>query len=146
MNLNPFQLKMCDIQGRLFELSGKAGYSSANFIKFFMNSVVAACLDRPYNRMQWAGEEYLLEELADEAAGTLLKDDAVFHNETLYWAGYVYRYWAYLTGESSKQIYRQAPAATMNRNYLMFHTLDPEMAIEDLKTIYQQKKRRRSTK
>lgn len=27
----------------------------------------------------------------------------------------------------------------MNVNYLMFHTMDPEMAVEDLKEIYRQK-------
>lgn len=51
----------------------------------------------------------------------------------------VYRYWHYVTGESSREIYRQAPAKTMNVNYLMFHTMDPEMAVEDLKEIYRQK-------
>lgn len=58
----------------------------------------------------------------------------------MYWAGYVYRYWHYVTGESSREIYRQAPAKTMNVNYLMFHTMDPEMAVEDLKEIYRQKR------
>ena len=38
------------------------------------------------------------------------------------------------------EIYRQAPAKTMNVNYLMFHTMDPEMAVEDLKEIYRQKR------
>ena len=27
----------------------------------------------------------------------------------------------------------------MNVNYLMFHTMDPEMAVEDFKEIYRQK-------
>lgn len=52
----------------------------------------------------------------------------------------MYRYWHYVTGESSREIYRQAPAKTMNVNYLMFHTMDPEIAVEDLKEIYRQKR------
>ena len=28
----------------------------------------------------------------------------------------------------------------MNVNYLVFHTMDPEMAVEDLKEIYRQKR------
>ena len=28
----------------------------------------------------------------------------------------------------------------MNVNYLMFHTMDPEKAVEDLKEIYRQKR------
>lgn len=64
------QLKLCDIQGRLFELSLQAGYGSEDFMKRFMRSKVARDLDSEYNRMQWAGEEYLLEEFADECPQT----------------------------------------------------------------------------
>lgn len=64
------QLKLCDIQGRLFELSLQAGYDSEDFMKRFMRSKVARDLDSEYNRMQWAGEEYLLEEFADECPQT----------------------------------------------------------------------------
>ena len=34
------QLKLCDIQGRLFELSLQAGYDSEDFMKRFMRSKV----------------------------------------------------------------------------------------------------------
>lgn len=47
----------------------------------------------------------------------------------MYWAGYLYRYWHILTKKSSKEIYAQAPAKTMDTNYLMFHTMAPELAI-----------------
>ena len=54
--------------------------------------------------------------------------------------GYVYRYWHFYTGEESRKIYKQATFETMNVNYLMFHTMDAEMAIDDLKEIFRQKK------
>jgi hypothetical protein len=57
----------------------------------------------------------------------------------MYWAGYTYRYWHYLTGESSKEIYKQADAAIMDDTYLGFHTLDVAMAVEDLIEIHKQK-------
>ena len=79
-----------------------------------------------------------MEEFADEGP-EVKKDGIQYDKEVMYWAGYVYRYWHYVTGESSREIYRQAPAKTMNVNYLMFHTMDPEMAVEDLKEIYRQK-------
>ncbi len=135
--MNELQLKMCDIQGRLFELSGEKGYSSAQFIKAFMASEVAKGLDSKFNRLQWAGEEYLLAELADVAE--LPTGGTVYDKEVLYWAGYLYRFWHFATGEDSKDIYRQAPAETMSRNWFIFHTLAPEAAIEDLKEIYRQK-------
>ena len=121
----------------------KAGYNSEQFIKQFMTSSLAKELDSTYNRMQWAGEEYLLEEFADRCPNAP-KDGKLYDNEVLYWAGYVYRYWHFLTGESSKDIYKQAPAETMNTNYLMFHCMDTELAIEDLKEIHQQKVKKRS--
>ena len=138
--MNELQLKLCDIQGRLFELSADRSYGSANFVKVFMTSEVAKALDSTYNRMQWAGEEYLLEELEAIADGKLIKDGEVYSKDTLYWMGYLYRYWHYVTSESSGAIYKQAPVGTMKRNYLMFHTMTPELAIEDLKEISGQRK------
>ena len=135
--MNELQLKMCDIQGRLFELSGTKGYDSAPFIKAFMTSEVAKGLDSKFNRLQWAGEEYLLAEIADNAE--LTTSGSVYDKEVLYWAGYLYRFWHFNTGEDSKEIYKQAPAETMSRNWLIFHTLAPEVAIEDLKEIYRQR-------
>lgn len=138
--MNELQLKMCDIQGRLFELSGVKGYDSIPFVKAFMTGDVAKGLDSKFNRMQWAGEEYLLAELAENAQ--LPAGGTVYDQEVLYWAGYLYRFWHYTTGEDSKEIYKQASAETMSRNWLIFHTLAPEVAIEDLKEIYRQRKER----
>ena len=65
--MEPMDFKLCDIQGRLFELSVDKGYDSAVFIRIFMKSDIAKQLDSVYKRMQWAGEEYLLEEIEDGA-------------------------------------------------------------------------------
>lgn len=138
--MDSIQTKLCDIQGRLFELSVDKGYDSLAFVKSFMDSQVAHNLDSDYNRMQWAGEEYLLEELAYEQKENLTKTNKCLTKDELFWMGYIYRYWHYYTGEDSKKIYKQAPVETMRTNYLMFHTMAPEMAIDDLKEIYKQKK------
>lgn len=137
--MNELQLKMCDIQGRLFELSADKNYGSANFVKVFMTSEVAKALDSTYNRMQWAGEEYLLEEIGAIAGDKLEKSGEIYSKDILYWMGYLYRFWHYYTGEDSAKIYKQAPVGTMKRNYVMFHTMAPELAVEDLKEIYKQK-------
>lgn len=39
--MDSLQLKLCDIQGRLFELSAQQGYDSEKFVPFFMKSEVA---------------------------------------------------------------------------------------------------------
>lgn len=141
--MNELQLKMCDIQGRLFELSADKNYGSASFIKAFMTSSVAERLDSKFNHAQWAGEEYLLEEIsASSKKETFLNNGEVFSKDVLYWIGYIYRYWHYYTGEDSAKIFKQAPVKTMKRNYMIFHTMDPVVAIEDLKEIYNQKTRK----
>lgn len=133
--MDNIQLKLCDIQGRLFERS--TAYASEDFIRSFMNSEVAEHLDSTYNKLQWMGEEYLLEELKDEKS--LSMDGEKYSPEVLYWIGYLYRYWACSRSEKSKKIYRKAPAKTMKRNYLAFHTLDPDIAIDDLEEIHRQR-------
>ena len=139
--MDNIQLKLCDIQGRLFVLSKDLG--SEEFVKAFMTSEVARKLDTPYNKLQWMGEEYLLEELKDEKK--LSTDGEKYSPEVLYWIGYLYRYWSCSRKEQSRKIYRQAPANMMKKNYLMFHTLDPEIAIDDLKEIQAQRKDSGST-
>ena len=138
--MDEIALKLCDIQGRLFELSANQKYDSIKFIRVFMNSDVSRALDSKYNRMQWTGEEYLLEEVVDNAGNKVSVGGEVFSKDVLYWIGYIYRYWHYYSGEDSKKIYKQAAVEVMKRNYMMFHTMDPVLAIEDLKKIYNQKK------
>lgn len=133
------QIKLCDIQGRLFKLSAEQGYDSELFVKHFMTSDVAKWLDSRYNHMQWAGEEYLLEETVDVCKRRIVKSENIFPTEVMYWIGYIYRYWHYLKGEPSVKIYRQANVKTMRRNYMIFHTMDPELAIDDLIEIKKQK-------
>ena len=138
--MNELQLKLCDIQGRLFELSAKKGIPSDTFIKTFMTSGTARALDSSYNRMQWMGEEYLLEEVCDDIGTASSGHGEVFAKDMLYWIGYIYRYWHYYSGESSARILRRAPVKTMKRNYMIFHTMDPVLAIEDLIGIHDQRR------
>ncbi len=142
-NLTLEKRQLCDIQGRLFELALRAGLDCPAFIESFMNSRTAAALDDVYDRLQWAGEEYILEELDDEASG-LKKAGATYASEIMYWIGYTYRYWHYYTGECSREIYKTADAALMNECWLGFHTFDVEMAIDDLKEIDRQKYNQRN--
>ena len=135
--MDSIRLTLCDIQGRMFERS--TAYASEDFIRDFMNSEVAEHLDSPYNKLQWMGEEYLMDELKDEKK--LDTDGEKYSPEVLYWIGYLYRYWACTRGEKSKRIYRQAPAKTMKRNYMAFHTFDPDVAIDDLIEIHQQRQK-----
>lgn len=54
-----------------------------------MNSNVAKKLDDNYDRLQWSGEEYILEELTDEVK-VINKSEEVYSREVMYWMGYTY--------------------------------------------------------
>ena len=134
------QLALCDTQGKLFELSGERGYDSETFIKAFMTTDISKDMDKDFHHVQWAGKEYIMSRMEDENSDAINGNGIVFDNETLYWTGYIYRYWNIYTGESSKAIYKQAPAKTMQTVYLMYHTMSPELAIDRLKESYNEKK------
>ena len=126
-------MALCDTQGQLFELAAERGYASETFVKAYMTSAVAADMDKEFHHIQWAGKAYILSRMEDEFSDQLIKDGEIYDKEALYWMGYIYRYWHFYTGENSREIYKQAPAKTMNVVYLMYHTMSPEMAIDRLK-------------
>lgn len=138
MMMDSLELALCEMQGHLFELTAEKGYESESFVKAFMNSEVAKDLDKPFDHTQWAGEEYLLSRFAEENANSIKKGRSL-DNETLHWSGYVYRAWHFYTGESSKEIYRQAPISAMKAVYLPYHAMSVEMAIDRLKETYKNK-------
>jgi len=128
-----WKLDLCSVQGHLFELARRKRYDMAAFVPQFMNSTIAAQLDRPYNRYQWSGEEYMLESLeADAPTERLKRMDSISPN-ALFWMGYTYRYWHFVTGETSRKIHVTADYGRMCRTYAGYHTLGSEEAIERLK-------------
>lgn len=129
--LSYFETSLCDMQGKLFEMSAAKGYASEKFIKEFMLSPIAHDLDSEFNFMQWAGKEYIMERMESEHADCLINGE-IFDEEALFWIGYVYRYWHFMTGESSKVILKQAPVAKMRTLFLGYHTMSIELAIEKL--------------
>ncbi len=58
-----FDLKLCDVQRRLFSLSVTNGYGNENFIKTFMNSETAKKVASNYNCIQCFREEHLFDEV-----------------------------------------------------------------------------------
>ena len=127
-NLSAFERQLCSVQGKMFELSVKKNLSSKEFIDFYMQSKTAAFFDLPYDRTQWLGEENLLQDLLDEKSD--LPAGNTFSSESLFWIGYTYRYWHFMTGQSSKEICKICNAEIMNALYPAYHTLDCGMAVE----------------
>ena len=133
--------QLCSIQGRLFELSVKKGYESLSFIKTYMNSDEARLFNSSYDRSQWMGEEYLLDELVENYE---IKKGKSFSLDAMFWIGYIYTYWAYKYKESCKKIYKIADAKTMFENYAGLHTVSMDLAIQDLIEQYELNKKNKS--
>jgi len=127
-----FQLSQMALQARLFQGLARSRIDAREFIEAFMNSRAAEGLDAPYDRMQWAGESYIYETVVEEAGLRPKKKVRRYSADALFYAGYIYRYWHFLTGESSKEIYRQANASQILASY-GYHTESNEMAVADLK-------------
>lgn len=128
-----FQRCVCTEQGNLFVLAWKHGYRMGVFIPAFMNSKVAEDIDSPYDRMQWSGEEYILHSTAREIHMVPECHPETHNEEALFWAGYIYRFWQQMTGESSKRIFATCGYPDILENYAGYHTLSCEMAIKWMK-------------
>lgn len=140
MQLDVFQLQQCEQQAFLFESLDRRNVDALPFIKAFMNSKAAEGLDADYDRMQWAGEQYIFEEVMDEAGLKADPNCPRYNVEALFYAGWIYRYWHYKTGESSKEIYRQTNEREILDSYGL-HIEANDLAVEDLKAVAWQKGR-----
>lgn len=112
----------------MFELSAKKNFSSKEFIDFYMQSQTAKFFDLPYDRTQWMGEENLLYDVME--GNPKLSTVKTYDCESLFWIGYTYRYWHFLTNDSSESIVKKCNAEMMHTLYPAYHTLDCAQAIE----------------
>lgn len=136
------ELALFDMQGQLFEMSADLGLDSETFIKAFVLSKIAKGLDSEFDHTQWPDKKYIMECIIDELKDKLTTCGEIYDKETMFWTGFVYHSWHFYTGETSKEIYKRAPAKTMRITYFPYHTMSVELAIDRLKESYQEKHRK----
>jgi hypothetical protein len=123
-------LKACSYQATLFEDSIKyMDCSSKIFIRRFMNSELAKRMDKDGFLFDSLDIQDAIEEIEHQYGVSSYGVDQ-FTREELHWIGYIYRYWAYISGKSSKQIYKIAKPEYLRKLYFPYHSLDPYQAIE----------------
>lgn len=129
-NLSAEELELCRLQGKLFEESAAlCPCSSPVFVRRFMNSEVA----KRFDDGSVLSESSTLRSLADELDaqyGPSAYGSNAFDSETLYWMGYLYRYWSAAFGVPSKRVYKIIQARELGGLYYPYHSLDPLQAIE----------------
>ena len=74
------------------------------------------------------GEENLLYDVMEE--NPKLSTGNTYDSESLFWIGYTYRYWHFLTNDNSESIVKKCNAEMMHTLYPSYHTLDCTQAIE----------------
>ena len=128
--MDGYGLKICAFQAELFERSlDRLECSSKIFIRRFMYSDLAARLDSNGFIYESGGIEDAFDEL-DRQYGTTAYGRQRFGMEEMHWIGYIYRYWAYTYGDSSKHLFKFIKPEELCGLYFPYHSLDPAQAIE----------------
>ena len=133
--------QQCSLLGKFFEAAGAAGFSGRPFVDGYMKSETAAHFFLDYDRLQWAGGPYMMEEFLEASGLQPGSKPGPTNPEALFWTGYVYRWWGYLTGETPVEINRLMTAADMFAAWEGYHTLGVEEAIERLREESREKER-----
>lgn len=123
-------LRLCALQAEVFADSLTATQcSSLVFIRRFMNSEVAARMDRNGFLLEACDVTAIFNEVEAQYGPTSYGKER-YGREELYWLGYLYRYWTYTYKKSSKQVYKQMKPKNLRKLYYPYHSLDPAQAIE----------------
>ena len=129
MDFDEKGLSLCKFQAGLFEKSVTAtGGSSPFFIKCFMNSEEALHIDMDGFLSEAEDIESTLGKL--KSKHNLERGSIKYSEDSLYWMGYLYRYWCYTYQAKSRSVYKIIQAEELHSLYLPYHTLDPGTAIQ----------------
>ncbi|MCD8308016.1 MAG: hypothetical protein LUD51_07325 [Clostridia bacterium] len=100
-----------------------------------MMTDAAAWPDKDFSRLQMEVPGYIMGELEDEGS-RFIRHGKCLPVEEMKWTGCLYRLWHCETGETSKQIYRQANASAVMSAYMEWRNLDGREVIGKLKEAY----------
>lgn len=123
-------LKKCRYQAAIFEKSiEKTACSSKIFIRRFMNSELAKRMDNAGFMFESLDIVDAINEVEKQYGPSSYGADK-YATEEMYWIGYIYRYWSYVTEKTSKQLYKIIKPERLQKLYFPYHSLDPMQAIE----------------
>ena len=123
-------MRLADIQAELFEKSvNNLSMSSEVFVRRYMNSNIVKELDNCSFLDDSKSVDDIFIEL-DNQYGKTTYGSVKYNHDAMYWAGYLYRCFAYTYEITSKQAYKLIPLKEVISLYEPYHTLDVSHAIE----------------
>lgn len=123
----------CMEYSRLFALAAAKGYASEQFCREFMLSEYSRILDDISVKDTIPLAEDMLHEFEQFCTGVITESQE--DTEIMRWIGHIYCYWHLKTGESSADVYRQAPYSQMLTIYTGYHCLAEDLVVQDLKLL-----------
>ena len=119
--------RMASVQASVFEKSAERNIPSYFFIQDYMNSDDAESLDNL--SFLYGGSSEL--EIYINICNSLKRKESgnVYPPEVMHWIGFFYRYAAYLTGISSKKLFKLIPPSDLNKVYPLYHSLEISKAV-----------------
>lgn len=122
-------LVICTLQAKLFEMSvQQSTLSSPVFIRYFMRSEEAVLLDDTSYLFSSSDCERIIHDM-NEKYGKI-QGNKKFSEQSMYWMGYLYRYFSYTRDINSKTVYGIIKPQELHALYLPYHTLDPGAAVD----------------
>lgn len=127
---NYVDIKACRLQGDIFEKSIiYLDCGSPTFIRNFMHSSIAEHIDKGSIMQESISLDKIFTEYKKEY-GDKKYGKIKFKPQSMYWVGYIYRYWCELYNVSSSSIYKIINGSELNSLFLPYHTLSPEKTIK----------------
>lgn len=127
--MNNIDLRVCRLQGEIFEESlNVIECGSASFIRNFMHSDIASHIDGGNIMSETISINQIFNEYIKQY-GNRKYGKRKYGAKSLYWVGYIYRYWCQKENRSSKSVYRAINGNELNSLYAPYHTMSPDNVI-----------------
>ncbi|MCL2086649.1 MAG: hypothetical protein FWH05_03540 [Oscillospiraceae bacterium] len=129
-DLDSYELAWANNQGIVFEECQDLGADAVDYITKFMLSEVAENIDKRVYPYSCAGAAPIKRTAYQKNQPIKpYSDNNHINEDTLYWIGYIYRYWQNLLGTSSKEIIKIVPVEKAMAFYPACHSMGNKEAI-----------------
>lgn len=133
MILHSGQFCHCEIIANLLQLAYYKGIDCYSFAKILMTSEYGSCIMKDGRMTEYADEGFMLEGFEREFELTYLPSYEGDTDYSMWFAGFVYKYWCYLEEETPEEIYELAPLELLAQRHAFYHTQDYDYIIDDIR-------------